>query len=136
MDITEVMQEVETLLNRSIAAEGYVTPAVRETPPAYGADRLVDLSRIDFEKLREQFEKARKRTEIEKLRGQLHCKVLAMAALNKTRVDFAEKLERMIDEYNAGSLNVEEFFDRLVRFAQELNAEERRGVAEGLTEEE
>jgi len=135
-DITEVMQEVETLLDRSIAAEGYVIEAAREKQPTYDENRLVDLSRIDFDKLKEQFEKARKRTEIEKLRGQLSAKVQAMAVLNKARVDYVEKFQRMIDEYNAGSLNIEEFFERLVRFAQSLNAEERRGVAEGLSEEE
>jgi type I restriction enzyme R subunit len=135
-DITEVMQQVETVLDRSVAAESYVITAARETPPPYGSDRLVDLSRIDFDKLRQQFEKARKRTEVERLRGQLNAKMQAMIALNKARVDFAEKFQRMIDEYNAGSLNIEELFERLVRFAQSLNAEERRGVAEGLTEEE
>jgi type I restriction enzyme R subunit len=97
---------------------------------------LVDLSRVDFDKLRQQFQRERKRTEVERLRGQLNAKVQAMIALNKARVDFAEKFQRMIDEPNAGSLNIEEFFERLVRFAQSLSAEERRGVAEGLTEEE
>jgi hypothetical protein len=42
----------------------------------------------------------------------------------------------MIDAYNAGSLNAEEFFQQLVAFAQSLNAEEQRGVGEQLSEEE
>jgi type I site-specific restriction-modification system R (restriction) subunit len=41
-----------------------------------------------------------------------------------------------IDEYSAGSINVEEFFRRLVAFARELTTEERRAVAQGLSEEE
>ncbi|MBA7602243.1 hypothetical protein ES703_09329 [subsurface metagenome] len=42
----------------------------------------------------------------------------------------------MIDEYNSGSINVDEFFKRLVTFAQELNAEEKRGISEQLSEEQ
>ena len=42
----------------------------------------------------------------------------------------------MIDAYNAGSLNAEEFFQQLVAFAQSLNEEEQRGVGEQLNEEE
>ena len=42
----------------------------------------------------------------------------------------------MIDAYNAGSLNAEEFFKQLVDFAQGLNEEDQRGVSEQLTEEE
>ncbi len=42
----------------------------------------------------------------------------------------------MIDEYNAGSRNVEMFFADLVEFTQELNLEDKRAISENLTEEE
>ena len=42
----------------------------------------------------------------------------------------------MIDEYNAGATNTEAIFQELVRFSQDLNAEDQRAVAEQLTEEE
>ena len=42
----------------------------------------------------------------------------------------------MIEEYNAGSRNVEWFFNQLISLAQELKAEDRRAIAESLTEEE
>lgn len=41
----------------------------------------------------------------------------------------------MIDEYNAGSRNLETFFTELVEFAQELKAEDKRAIAENLEEE-
>ena len=47
MDISAVMAEVEALLNKSIAAEGYVMPPVSNDPARY-----IDLSQIDFEALR------------------------------------------------------------------------------------
>ena len=42
----------------------------------------------------------------------------------------------MIDEYNNGAINVQIFFDKLMVFAKRLDAEEKRGIAEQLTEEE
>jgi type I restriction enzyme, R subunit len=59
-----------------------------------------------------------------------------MVRLNRTRMDYLEKFQAMIDAYNAGSLNAEEFFQQLVAFAQSLDAETQRGVGEQLSEEE
>jgi type I restriction enzyme R subunit len=42
----------------------------------------------------------------------------------------------MIDEYNSGAINVQVFFDKLLAFAGRLDTEEKRGLAEQLTEEE
>jgi type I restriction enzyme R subunit len=51
-------------------------------------------------------------------------------------MDFLERFQKLIDAYNAGSKNIEELFAELVKFAQSLNEEEQRALAEGLTEEE
>ena len=59
-----------------------------------------------------------------------------MVKLNKSRMDFLERFQELIAAYNAGSKNIEELFAELIRFAQSLDEEEKRGVAEGLTEEE
>jgi type I restriction enzyme R subunit len=59
-----------------------------------------------------------------------------MVKLNRTRIDFLEEFQRMIDEYNAGSANVEAFFTKLMAFTKKLSDEEKRGLAEQLTEEE
>ena len=58
-----------------------------------------------------------------------------MVTLNRSRIDFVDKLQRLIDEYNSGSMNVELFFDKLVELARELSDEEKRHIAEQLTEE-
>ena len=130
-DISEVMGKVEELLDASIAAEGYI---IHDAPE--DEEPLIDLSQIDFEKLQEKFKKARKRTEVERLRSLIEGKLQAMVKLNKSRMDFLERFQKLIAEYNAGSKNIEELFAELIRFAQSLNEEEKRGVAEGLTEEE
>ena len=51
-------------------------------------------------------------------------------------MDYYEAFQKMIDEYNAGARNVDAFFAQLVSFAQGLNQEEQRGIAEHLSEEE
>lgn len=129
-DISAVMGAIDQVLDRSIAAQGYV---IRERPDGWGR---VDLSQIDFEALQAAFQKGRKRTEVERLRALIGQKLQAMVALNKSRIDFVEKFKEMIDEYNAGSMNVEEFFRQLVDFARTLTEEEKRAVSENLTEEE
>jgi type I restriction enzyme R subunit len=131
VDISAVMAEVEALLNRSIAAGGYVMPPVSNDPSRY-----IDISQIDFEALRAQFEKGRKAIEVQKLRARIALKVAQMVQLNRTRIDFLEEFQRMIDDYNAGSLNVETLFAKLMAFTKKLSAEEKRGLSEQLNEEE
>jgi len=125
-DISIVMGQVEELLDQSIAPKGY---NIRET-------RIVDLSQIDFEKLKKQFEQSRKHIEIEKLRGQINSKLAQMLQLNKCRMNFYEQFQKLIAEYNSGAKNADAFFAQLITFVQSLNAEEKRGVAESLNEEE
>jgi len=42
----------------------------------------------------------------------------------------------MIDEYNSGAANIETWFAKLTAFAQRLSDEDKRGIAQQLTEEE
>ena len=92
--------------------------------------------RLDQFFFKRDFVKERRRIEIEKLRGSINAALEKMVRLNKTRVDYLEKFQKMIDEYNQGAANLEEFFDRLLRFVKELQEEEKRAVSEGLSEEE
>ena len=130
-DISEVMGQIEELLDTSIAAEGYTIHEVQEDE-----EPLIDLSKVDFEELQKKFKTARQRTEAEKLRSLIDSKLQAMVKLNRGRMDFLEKFQKLIAEYNAGSKNIEELFADLISFAQSLNEEEKRGIAEELTEEE
>jgi type I restriction enzyme R subunit len=128
-DISEVISEIDQLLDRSIAAEGYII-----RPP-----ELLDLSQLDLDKLRQRIEKQRlqqKRIEIERLRSMVERKITQMVAVNRTRINYLEKFQQMIAEYNAGSLNVEELFRQLVMLSRELQDEEKRSIRENLTEEE
>lgn len=126
IDISAVMQIIGKVLDESVKAEPYI---IKDAAP-------IDLSKIDFEALKKMFEKGKKNTQAEKLKNALKAKVSAMILLNKERINFAERLQQLIDEYNSGALNVEKFFDSLLVFAKGLNEEEQRGIMENLSEEE
>jgi type I restriction enzyme, R subunit len=129
-DISAVMGDVEQLLNDSIATEGY------RIGPASNPEALINLSEIDFEALQAKFAKGHKRTEAEKLKRLIEGRLATMMAMNASRTDLAEKFQKLIDEYNAGSQNIEAFFAELKKFAQALNVEDQRAIAENLSEEE
>jgi len=126
------MAAVETLLDQSIvpAKDGYV---IHE--PVTGGHYL-DLSKIDFEGLKKQFEQSRKHIAAQKMRALIDQVLQNMVRLNRSRLDYYQIFQEMIDEYNRGAANVDAFFAQLVSFAQELSAEEQRGISENLTEEE
>lgn len=126
------MTEVETLLDQSIAPEGYRI----EIPPDSYDRNQVDLSQIDFEQLSEQFQTEHKRVAAERLRGAINTKLAAMVRLNRSRMDYQAKFEQMIAEYNAGTIGVEDYFERLFDFVSDLDEEDQRPSAEDLSEEE
>jgi len=95
------------------------------------------LSKIDFDKLKEEFkEKEYKNIEIADLRSFIESKLEMMLRDNSTRTDYAQKLQEIIDSYNAGSSSTENYFDDLVDFADNLKNEDERHIREGLSKDE
>ncbi|MCQ1537466.1 type I restriction endonuclease subunit R [Methanocalculus taiwanensis] len=133
VDISNVMEQVEGLLDRSIATDGYF---IREAEQPYQDDHLIDISNVDFDLLTQQFKKGKKRTINEKLKGQVVQKMMKMVRLNRTRMNYLEQFQKMIEEYNSGRLSDDELFHQLVAFTKSLNEEEQRTVSEQLDEEE
>jgi type I restriction enzyme R subunit len=126
-DISEVMGDVAKLLDASIT--GVNMP--EKPAPA------IDLSKINFEALRRRFEEAKhKNTEIEVLKAAIRAQLEKLIRLNKTRMDFQEKFEKLIESYNAGSRNIEDLFEELLNLSRNLSAEQERHVRENISEEE
>jgi type I restriction enzyme R subunit len=96
-----------------------------------------DLSKINFEKLQEDFVATRhKNIEIADLRAFIQKKLDQMLSENVTRIDFATRLQVIIDRYNSGSSSADNYFDELVEFAKEMREESERHLREELTEDE
>ena len=127
LDISEAKAAIEEILDQSIGALEYVIPE---------SNQIIDISKIDFDALKAKFKTGYKRTEIEKLKSTISNQLMRMVSLNKSRLDYLDKFEQMIDQYNAGSCNVEVFFADLVEFALKLNVEDKRALSENLEEEE
>ncbi len=131
-DVEAIADAVDALLDRSIGAQEYVIRAAAEgsepEPP-------IDLSQIDFDALAASFA-GRKRAETDRLAALLKQRAAAGAARNPTRYDLVARIEHLIAEYNAGSVNIDEYLRRLVELSKTLSKEEQRAVAEDLTEEQ
>ncbi len=126
-DISTIMGQITGLLDESITGL-----TIREVgPPA------IDLSTINFEALAQRFkESTHKNTDLEALKSAIRAKLDKLVSLNHTRADFAEKFEELIESYNAGSRNIEQLFEELLKLSNSLDDEQERHVRENLTEEE
>lgn len=125
-DIKGIEKDIEKLLDESIETEGYNITTLAK----------VDLSEIDFEKLKEHFKKSQKNILAESLKNKISEKLKRMLQLNPARMKFVEKFQELLDDYNAGTMNIEDFFDKLLAFSKELTQEEKRHIEEQMTEEE
>lgn len=129
VDIDSVMTKIQDVLDTSIASKGYI---IKESKKA----KTIDISKIDFDALKEKFEKNRDNAQIERLKNILSFKLKEMVKLNNTRVDYLKKFQDLVYDYNSGSSNNEEFFKKLMEFSNEISEEDRRHISEGLTQEE
>jgi type I restriction enzyme R subunit len=130
-DITHVMQGINELLDRSIEPVPF---RIDETKGSYGR---FDLSKIDFEALKRKFDKQRPtNTDLERLKAAVKAQLERMVQLNRTRADYLEKFQELIESYNAGSRNIIDIFKELIALSKILTEEQRRHVREHLTEEE
>jgi type I restriction enzyme R subunit len=128
-DIRGVMDSVSELLDRSVGAKEYVIRTAAD------ADPLLDLNALDFEQLALRFA-ANKRTAAKAAEKSLEQRLNRAVLKNPTRIDLAERFRQLIDEYNAGAHNLEEFFRRLKVIHDDLSEQEQRLVREDLTEAE
>lgn len=127
-DISGVMASVEQLLQESVDAVPFMIDP--------SATIRVDLTEIDFDALDALFASDKKATAVSRLRASLEERLARMVRTNPSRVHYAEKLREMIERYNRGSKNIEEFFEELKQLAASLSEEEQRAVREELSEEE
>jgi type I restriction enzyme R subunit len=129
VNVTAVLDAIEAKLDSAIAAEPGVALGKSAT--------TIDLSKVDFDALEKKFSKSpTKNSEALKLRSLIEQKLKNLIRFNASRYDYLDRFEKMVAEYNKGSVAIEEFFEHLVKFSKELNEEEARHMREQLSEEE
>ena len=131
-DVTEVLKELHRIVNEAIRAAA---------PGEDHAEGLtVDLSQIDFEKLRSEFASKvhRKHAVLQDIRDVVEKKLADMLARNPMRMDYYRKYQEIIADYNREKdrATVEATFAQLVSLAASLDAEQRRTAVEGLSDGE
>ena len=70
------------------------------------------------------------------LRKHIEEKLQKMLRRNVTRTQFAERFRNIIDEYNAGGSQNDDFYEKLLKLMEELRTEEERHIKEDLSETE
>jgi len=125
-------KKIDALLDQSVlAAEETATYSIVTT------GKEIDLSKLDIDELREQFKKTKyKNLEIADLREYIATKLAIMMRQNITRGNFANLFQNIIDNYNAGGSANDDFFEKLLKFMEDLKREEERHIKEELSEEE
>ena len=131
-DVTELLKELHRIVNEAIRTQ---------SPGDDQAEGLTfDLSKIDMEKLRDEFAKKvrHKATALQDIREIVEQKLEQMLAENPLRMDYQQKYEEIVADYNREKdrVTIEETFRRLVELVDELDAEQKRAVEEGLSEDE
>ena len=131
-DVTELLKELHRIVNEAIRTQA---------PGDDQAEGLTfDLSQIDMKKLRDEFAKKvqRKATTLQDIREIVEQKLDVMLARNPSRMDYQQKYEEIVHDYNRekNRVNIEETFRRLMTLMDELDAEQKRAIEEGLSEDE
>ena len=128
-DISGIIRKLHVVVDEAIE--------VRE-PAAEGSYHPYDISRIDFDLLRQEFERSpAKRTTTQALKQTVENRLRRMLERNPLRTDFQEHYERLVADYNREKdrVTIERTFEALLELARDLHAEENRAVREGLDEE-
>ena len=126
-DISHVLSRITEILDEAILG----------TAIPQGQSKTIDLSKIDFGALADRFARSKqKNVELEALRAAVRVTLGKMVAINRTRIDFVEKFEALIREYNEGSAAIEEVYRELLALSRSLSEEQERHVRESLSEEE
>ena len=131
-DVTELLKELHRIVNEAI---------LTQAPGDDQAEGLTfDLSQIDMEQLRDEFAKKvwHKATALQDIREIVEQKLAQMLADNPSRMDYQQKYEEIVAHYNREKdrVTIEETFRRLTELVNELDAEQKRAVEEGLSEDE
>jgi type I restriction enzyme R subunit len=128
-DITAVIRRLQQEVDMSITVEG----------SSGSDDDFVDLSKLDFGKLRQAFQKSEnKNLVVFDLQEAIERKLEQMIQQNPLRLEFFEKYKEIIEDYNNGKdlQSVQKAFDDLRSFMQnDIAPEIERAMREGLDEE-
>ena len=128
-DITDIIRQLHQVVDGVIE--------VREGP-VESAGGIYDISKINFDRLRREFEcNPAKRTTVQNLKTAIEQRLQRLLQQNPLRTDFQKHYEEIVAEYNREKdrVTIEKTFEALLQIINEMGVEESRAVREGLDEE-
>lgn len=129
-DNTDLMVQINGIVNEYIKVE-----SERDSMPS----RQFDISRIDFDLLRKEFSKAKRKNLILKdLEELIQERLEQMIFSNPVRMDYYIRYRQIIDDYNAEQdrATIEKTFMDLMDLAGSMDSEQQRYVREGFSSDE
>ena len=130
-DVSDIMKKIQEVVDASISTVA--------SEPTHDAGKIIDLSGLNFELLEKYFLKTKnKNTTIQSLKDKIERNLKSMVEKNPLRVDYYQRYQEIIDEYNRGkdAVTIEETFKKLIEFVNSMTEEEIDTKREGLTDEQ
>ncbi len=128
-DISDILRTLSKVVSEVVEVQSGTTVA----------QSLYDISRIDFERLKQEFKRrtVRQRTDVQRLKSSVEEKLQRMLERNPLRTDFQRRYEDIVAAYNREKdrPTIEQTFEELLDLVQGLDQEESRAAREGLDEE-
>ena len=130
-DITDLSVAINEIVNEHLELDGDGAMTAES--------RRFDISGIDFGLLRREFAKSKEKNLVLKdIQELLQERIAQMLAQNPSRINFYEKYQEIIHDYNQeqNRATIEKTFDELMHLSQSLNEEEKRYIREGFKSDE
>lgn len=129
-DVTSIILQLQQVVDETVIIEKNLASDPKGV--------YVDLSKLDFAKLKAAFAKTEKKnTVVFDLQRAVEQKLKRMLQQNPLRMEFYERYKEIVEDYNKGK-DLEDTlkaFEKLYEFVEKLNAEEARAMRENLDEE-
>lgn len=131
--VEEAKQRISDVLDGSISS----SDVEENSDIVIHEGKVIDLCKLDVDDLKKEIKHAPyKAIEINDLKEYLEKALEQMINKNIERVRFSERFKGIVDRYNSGSSENEDYYDQLLQLVEDLKKESTRANFEGLTEEE
>ena len=132
VNTTDLMVQINAIISSYVEIQ-HTPTMIREEP------RRFDISAIDFDLLRREFAKVKKKNLVLKdLEELIRMELDKMLFANPERINYYERYQQIIDDYNREQdrATIEKTFMDLMDLANSMNQEEQRYVREGFASDE
>ncbi len=129
-DNSALMAQINQIVSESVA----VTKTVGTED-----NKKFDISKIDFDRLRREFERVQNKNLLLKdLQSLVEQRLAQMLKQNPLRIDYYQRYQDIVDEYNKENKKDEIaiVFENLIKLVSELDEEQKRYVQEGFNSDE